>query len=104
MIKLSVFYPAEGGETFDHAYYRDKHMPLIQQRLGAACLGYEIDKGLAGGAPDSAAPFVAMCHIFSPSLEAFQAAFAPHAEEIMGDVANYTDKTPILQFSEVIER
>ena len=104
MIKVSVFYPRDGGERFDHAYYRESHLPMIQQRLGTACLGYEIDRGLAGGAPDSPPPFVAMCHIFSPSLDAFQAAFAPHAEEIMGDVANYTDITPILQFNEVIER
>ncbi|WP_206244804.1 EthD family reductase [Novosphingobium terrae] len=104
MIKVSVFYPADGGEKFDHAYYREKHLPMIQQRLGAACLGYEIDKGLAGGAPGSPPPFVAMCHIFSDSLESFQAAFAPHAAEIMGDVAHYTDITPILQFNEVIER
>ncbi|WP_068086678.1 EthD family reductase [Novosphingobium rosa] len=104
MIKVSVFYPADSGKNFDHAYYRESHMPMIRQRLGAACLGYEIDKGLAGGAPGSAAPFVGMCHIFSPSLEAFQAAFAPHAAEILADVAHYTDITPIMQFSEVIER
>ena len=48
MIKMSVYYPAGGGSKFDHDYYRNHHMPLIQERLGDACLRYEIDKGPLG--------------------------------------------------------
>lgn len=102
MIKVTVLYPAGDGKHFDHAYYRDSHLPLVQARMGAACLGYEIDEGIAGG--ESAAPFVALCHIFSATLESFQAAFGPHAEEIQGDVANYTNITPVMQFSKVVVR
>ena len=29
MIKMSVYYPANGGSKFDHDYYRTRHMPLI---------------------------------------------------------------------------
>jgi uncharacterized protein (TIGR02118 family) len=43
-----------------------------------------------------------MCHIFSDSAEAFGASFGPHAGEIMADVKNYTDLTPIIQMSEVV--
>jgi uncharacterized protein (TIGR02118 family) len=43
-----------------------------------------------------------MCHIFSESVDAFQAAFGPHAGEIQGDIANYTDLTPVMQISEVV--
>ena len=102
MIKVSVMYPNTPGARFDHEYYRDKHMPLVKKRLGEACLYYTVDKGLAGGAPGAPATYVGMCHIFSPSAEAFQAAFGPHAKEIMGDIANYTDLTPVLQISEVV--
>jgi len=28
MIKVSVMYPNTPGARFDHAYYRDKHMPF----------------------------------------------------------------------------
>ena len=35
------------------------------------------------------------------SVEAFQAAFGPHAAEIMGGVPNYTDIQPMIQISEV---
>jgi uncharacterized protein (TIGR02118 family) len=90
------------GVRFDHAYYRDKHMPLVKARMGGQCKYYTIDRGLAGGAPGAPAPYVAMCHIFCDSVEAFQAGFGPHANEIMSDIANYTDRTPVIQISEVV--
>jgi uncharacterized protein (TIGR02118 family) len=104
MIKMSVYYPANGGSKFDHDYYRTSHLPLIRKRLGDVCLRYEIDKGLAGREPGSTPEFVAACHIYAPSLTAFQEAFGPHRAEIAGDVANYTDITPIVQISEVVEQ
>lgn len=102
MIKMSVYYPADGGSKFDHDYYRTSHLPLIKERLGAACLRYEIDRGLAGREPGSAPQFVAACHVYSPSLAIFQAALAPHRAEIAADVANYTDIAPIVQISEIV--
>ena len=102
MIKVSVMYPNTPGSRFDHAYYRDKHMPLLKARMGAACRSYTVDKGLAGGAPGSAPTYVGMCHIFCDSVESFQAGFGPHAKEIMADIANYTDLTPTIQISEVV--
>ena len=67
MIKVSVMYPNTPGARFDHAYYRDKHMPLVKARMGDACKSYTIDKGLAGGAPGAPATYVGMCHIFCDS-------------------------------------
>ncbi len=103
MIKMSVYYPADGGSKFDHDYYRTRHMPLIRERLGDVCLRYEIDRGLSGREPGSAPKFVAACHVYAPTLEAFRKAFGPHRAEIAADVANYTDITPIVQFSEIVE-
>lgn len=102
MIKVSVMYAGPPGARFDHGYYRDRHMPLVQSRMGAHCKFYTVDKGLAGGAPGEPAPFVAMCHLFCDSVEAFQAGFGPHAQEIMADIANYTDLAPVVQISEVV--
>jgi len=101
MIKVSVMYPARDGARFDHGYYRDKHMPLVKARMGEACRSYTVDRGLAGGTP-GAPPYVAMCHLFCDSVEAFQAGFGPHAKEITADIANYTDIAPVLQVSEVV--
>jgi len=102
MIKVSVMYPYTEGVRFDHAYYRDKHMPLLKARMGDACQSYTVDKGLAGGAPGSAPTYVGMCHVFCDSVEAFQTAFGPHAKEIMADIGNYTDIAPVMQISEVV--
>lgn len=30
----SVMYPNTPGARFDHAYYRDKHMPLVNEAAG----------------------------------------------------------------------
>jgi uncharacterized protein (TIGR02118 family) len=102
MIKVSVFYPNQPGAKFDHGYYANNHMPMVAEKLGDACLRYSVDKGLSGGAPGTDAAFVGMCHIYSDSVESFQAAFAPHAEEIMADIPNYTDLSPVIQISEVV--
>jgi uncharacterized protein (TIGR02118 family) len=53
MIKVSVFYPNEGGKKFDMGYYFNKHMPMIQQKLGAACKRVDAEQGLGGVAPVS---------------------------------------------------
>ncbi|HLF30587.1 MAG TPA: EthD family reductase [Xanthomonadales bacterium] len=102
MIKVSVMYPNTTGSRFDHDYYRDKHMPLVKARMGDRCRHYTVDKGLAGGAPGEPAQYVAMCHIFCDSIDDFQAGFTPHLEEIMRDIPNYTDLSPVVQISEVM--
>ncbi len=101
MIKVSVMYPSAPDAKFDHAYYRDKHMPLLKERMGDYCTHYTIDKGIAG-AGGAAAPFICMGHIFSDSIEAFQAGFGPHAQELAADVVNYTDVKPMMLISEVV--
>lgn len=102
MIKVSVLYPHTPGARFNHDYYRDTHMPLVKARMGASCLYYTVDKGLAGGAPGAPPTYIGMCHLFCESVEAFQAGFGPHAAEIMADIPNYTDLSPTIQISEVV--
>ncbi|MDQ0472710.1 EthD family reductase [Labrys wisconsinensis] len=102
MIKVSVMYPYEPGVRFDHGYYRDKHMPLVQALLGDSCTYYTIDKGLAGGEPGSTPTYIGACHIFSASIELFQAGMGRHGAEILADIPNYTDIRPVIQVSEVV--
>lgn len=107
MIKVNVMYPYTEGARFDHAYYRDRHMPMVKARLGSACAYYTVEKGLSGRAPGAAASgappaFVAMCAFFCDSAEAYQAAMQEHRAEVVGDIANYTDIAPVVQVSEVV--
>jgi uncharacterized protein (TIGR02118 family) len=101
MIKMSIFYPNQEGSKFDMDYYCKSHMPMIQQKLGAACKGVAIEQGLAGATPGSRAVYVAMGHFYFDSVEAFQAAFGPHAQAIIADVPNFTDIQSTVQLSEV---
>ena len=102
MIKVSVMYPNTPGAKFNHEYYRDKHMPLVKSRMGENCKFYTVDKGLAGGTAGAPAAYIGMGHIYCDSVDAFQRGFGPHAKEIMGDIANYTDLSPVVQISEVV--
>src|SRR3954452_9962489 len=101
MIKVSVLYPNKPGAQFDTAYYFAKHMPMVTSRFGSALKNTSIDHGIAGPAPGSPPAFVMMAHFTFESADAFQAAFGPHAAEIMGDIPNYTSIEPIVQISEV---
>jgi uncharacterized protein (TIGR02118 family) len=101
MVKVSVLYPNSADARFDMSYYLTSHMPMVKQKLGAACKSMAVEQGVAGGAPGEAAAFIAMGHLYFDSVEAFQGAFGPHAPAILGDIPNYTNTQPTVQISEV---
>ena len=101
MVKVSVLYQNSDGNRFDKAYYLNKHIPMVRQKLGAACKRTEVDEGMAGVQPGSKPAFVAAAHFLFDSVEGFQQAFGPHAEAIMADIPNYTNIQPIIQVNEV---
>jgi uncharacterized protein (TIGR02118 family) len=101
MIKVSVLYPNNEGSKFDMSYYCGSHIPMVQEKLGAACKGVAVEQGMAGATPGSRPAFVAMGHLYFDSVAAFQSAFGPHANHIMADIPNYTDIQPTIQISEV---
>jgi uncharacterized protein (TIGR02118 family) len=95
MIRLSVFYPASDGAKFDHDYYRDHHVPLAVKAWSPESA--QIDRGVDG-------PYVAAVHLTFPSADALNAAMASEGTaEILADVANYTEITPVLQTSEIVD-
>ena len=101
MIKVSVLYPNSEGSRFDMVYYCNSHIPMVQEKLGAALKKVAVDEGIGGPEPGSSAAYTAMAHLFFDSVGAFQDAFGPHAGAIMGDIPNYTDVQPTIQISEV---
>jgi uncharacterized protein (TIGR02118 family) len=95
MIKLSVLYPKTEGATFDHDYYREKHVPLCVSSWGLD--GAEIDRGVDG-------PYEAAVHFRFDSVEAMHAAMASEGTgAVLADLANYTTIAPVMQTSEIIE-
>ena len=74
---------------------------MVQQLLGTPCKHTDVEQGLAGVVPGSRPTYMAMCHLYFDSVEAFQNAFGPNAKAIMADMPNYTDTQPTIQISEV---
>lgn len=104
MVKISILYPNQSGMRFDFAYYTQKHMPRSIELLGAHAgyRGVSVEKGVTGGEPGAPAQYIAMCHFTFTTSVGFLEAFMPNAEELQGDMPNYTDITPVIQFSEVL--
>lgn len=101
MIKVSVLYPQQDGVQFDMDYYLNRHITMVQERLGDAIRGVSVEAGLGGVEPGSPPTYVTMGHILFDSVEAFQAAFGPHAPEILGDIPNYSNVQPVIQISAI---
>src|SRR5437016_1934932 len=99
MVKLSVMCPNGDGATFDMEYYCKKHMPLVQQTLGAALKGIAVDQGI--GQPGSPTPFLAMGHLMFDSELELQSALETHGPKLMADIPNYTNTRPTIQISEM---
>ncbi len=103
MIRVTVLYANEAGKKFDQDYYKNKHMKLVGERLKPfGFVRAEVDKGVAGGAPGSPAPFVCVGHVYINSRAEFQKGMGQHGKEIMGDIPNYTNIQPQIQISEII--
>lgn len=94
MIRMTVLYPAADDASFDHDYYRNTHVPMCTDAWGCTA---QIDKGING-------PYLAAVHLMFDSMEQYESAMSSDkTSAIMGDVPNYTNTTPILQVSEVVE-
>ena len=101
MIAVAVLYPKTATSHFDTAYYHAKHMPLVQELWAPIGLrGARVMLGQPG--PDGKPPAYAVITILEfESMEAFGKAAATHGGPIMGDIANFTNVQPVLQFNEV---
>ena len=101
MMKLNIFYPEKEGSRFDLDYYLNVHMPMAIEKLGPTLRGVSVEYGVSGVQPGTKRAYIALCNYTFDSAEAFFAAFLPHAQALQGDMPNFTDIEPIMQFSEI---
>jgi len=64
--------------------------------------GICVERGVAGAELGADPTYIMMCHFLFDSAEDFLAAFVPHAAILQGDMPNYTNIYPVIQFSEVL--
>ena len=104
MVRVSILYPSSPGARFDFRHYVETHMPMSIRLLSAHAgfRGVSVERGLNGATAGSPPAFIAMCHFLFVSAEDFLAAFLPHAEVLQGDMPNYTNIDPVIQFNQVL--
>ena len=102
MICCCIIYPRTAASRFDADYYVNKHMPMTMRLLGSALKGVTVEIGVASTVEDFPPANAAVCRLLFDSIESFLAAFGPHAATLQGDIANYTDVEPVIQFNEMM--
>lgn len=101
-ITVSVMYP-NSGTRFDMDYYLGTHGPLVKEKWDSMGLtSLKVIKGLATPDPDTPPPYQIIALLEFNSVEDFQAAVAASGEEVIGDIANFTDVEPVIQISDNI--
>ena len=100
-VSFQVIYPISDGSEFDHAYYADTHMKLVQEHMGAHIASALVTKGVAGGAPGAPAGFHAIATMTFADEAAMQAALAVGGP-VMADVPNFTNVRPQVLIGEVV--
>lgn len=102
MIVVSVMYPETEGARFDLDYYMKTHMPLVASRgQDIGLQSYQVMRGT--GAPGGKPIYRVVAHLTVSSLQAFHSGMETHGKEIMGDIPNFTDIRPVIQFNETVE-
>ena len=100
MIRVAVMYPQSEGKSFNLDYYMNKHMKLVNEKLGPLGLvSSEVDAGISGMG-DSPPPYFAIGYLIFETVEKFQAAFDKVGDELLADIPNYTDTEPVVQISD----
>ena len=100
---VTVMYPETEGKRFDLTYYMNTHMPLVASHgQDLSLLSYEVVRGV--GAPGGGKPvYRVVARLKVNSLQTFQSGMEKHGREIMGDIPNFTDIQPVIQFSELVD-
>ena len=104
MVKVSILYPYPIGHDhfFDIDYYAQQHMPMVADLFGDALKHYTIEVGQAGRTPDDPLPYLAIGSFYFDELVDYENAFGQNAEQILGDIPNYSSVQPIVQISKVV--
>lgn len=104
MIRITVLYPNTEGSYFDMNYYLTTHIPLVKNRLTPlGLLRVDLEEGLSGAAPGTLPPYRLIGSLSFDSIESLQKAMATHGEELIADIANYTNIQAQMMISQVVE-
>jgi len=98
MITLIAMYPKTETSTMDVDYYINTHAPMVAGHLGSSLLRATVTTGADFGGPT---PYSLVSMLEIDSMESLGAAFGAHADEIMGDIPNFTNVQPVMYVGSV---
>lgn len=99
---VTVLYPNEPDAKYDIEYYKTHHMSLMEKNIGKYGLVSWSVTTFTPGPDGSAPPYVFGSTVIWSSAAAMKAAFADEsAQQVMQDVANFSNKHPTFLFGDV---
>lgn len=102
MIRLTVLYPKTDASQFDLAYYLDTHIPLVKERLmPLGLVSVDMQEALTASADPQPLYTMITSLAFNTTTE-LDHAMGTHGSEILGDIPNFTDVTPVTQVCRVL--
>lgn len=100
MVRLVVLYPKTESSQFDSAYYLDKHIPLVKERLTPfGLVGVDMQEALPG---DSLPPYAMITGLAFNTTDELEKGMGTHGAELLGDIPNFTDVQPATQVCRVL--
>ncbi|WAO88885.1 Hypothetical protein NCS54_00625000 [Fusarium falciforme] len=99
---ITVLFPNEPDAKYDFEYYVSKHMPLIQECWGKYGAKSWSATQFTGGLDGSPSPYAFGSVVEWEDADQVKTAFeGPEAAEIMGDVANFSNKQALFLLGRV---
>ncbi|RMJ16838.1 hypothetical protein CDV36_003471 [Fusarium kuroshium] len=99
---ITVLFPNEPDAKYDFDYYVSKHLPLIQERWGKYGVKSWSATQFTSGLDGSPSPYAFGSVVEWENADQIKTAFeGPEAAEIMGDVANFSNKQALFLLGRV---
>ena len=76
-------------------------MPMAKRKSGNVLKEITLEHGMAGVEADSPPTTIMSCHMRFESIEVFMEACARIGKQLGGNILNYTDVAPVIQFSRI---
>src|SRR5436189_2740704 len=103
MYIITILYPNAEGATFDHEYYRTRHLPEVGKAFKPFGLGYaSVLRGEESADGSSPAYLITTILSFRDEAGAREAMTSEGARSLIADVPNFTSVAPVVQFNTAV--
>jgi uncharacterized protein (TIGR02118 family) len=100
---LTVLYPHDSADRFDHDYYRDHHMTSLIKLFGHEAISrIEARKGLPSADGRNPALYSCTANLYVGDAQAFGAAASENHQRIVDDIPRFTSVSPVSFMTEVV--